>query len=76
MSTKPVIIVTGAAGGIGYSTVRFLIEEYNARVVASDVVAGNLPALAEQHPESLLVKLGDISQVSHPTLDDFFSPPW
>lgn len=67
MSPRPVIVVTGAAGGIGYSTVRFLLERHNACVVASDLVSGSLDELAQKHQEALKVRLGDITKVSRAT---------
>lgn len=64
MSSSPVVIVTGAAGGIGFATVGHLIKKHNARVVASDIVAGSLDELAKLHPQQLRVQLGDITKVS------------
>ncbi|KIW45789.1 uncharacterized protein PV06_04144 [Exophiala oligosperma] len=60
----PVVIVTGAAGGIGLEIVRYLLEELKGRVVAVDIVRGGLDAMAEANPDRLEVILGDISAVS------------
>ena len=63
MSQNLVILVTGAAGGIGLATVRTLIEEYGAKVAATDIVAGGLSDLKTKYPESLEIIVGDIVDV-------------
>lgn len=63
MTTGPVVLVTGAAGGIGYEIVRALVEELEGRVVASDLVKGDLEKLAAAHGDRLELVIGDITQV-------------
>jgi NAD(P)-dependent dehydrogenase (short-subunit alcohol dehydrogenase family) len=63
MSAGPVIIVTGAAGGIGTETVRTLLKECGAKVVATDVVMGKLSTLKAEHPLDLETFIGDIVAV-------------
>lgn len=64
---NPVIIVTGAAGGIGYEIVRILLEDLSASVVATDIVEGPLPKLSQQYQGRLHVIAGDIVDVHfHP----------
>jgi NAD(P)-dependent dehydrogenase (short-subunit alcohol dehydrogenase family) len=64
MVSRPSIIVTGAAGGIGSETVRILLSECGARLVATDVVSSSmLDALKEKHPKDLEIFLGDIIAV-------------
>lgn len=63
MVTKPIVLVTGAAGGIGFEIVSTLIGELDARVVASDIVPGELEKLAAAHPDKLEVVVGDITKV-------------
>jgi NAD(P)-dependent dehydrogenase (short-subunit alcohol dehydrogenase family) len=64
MDRDPVVLVTGAAGGIGFEIVRHLLEELNGRVVAVDIVKGDLEHLAAAHAERLEVVVGDITDVS------------
>lgn len=59
----PVVLVTGAAGGIGYEIVRILLEELEGQVVANDVVEGRLGDLAAKHNGNLELVIGDISDV-------------
>jgi NAD(P)-dependent dehydrogenase (short-subunit alcohol dehydrogenase family) len=66
MATQPVIIVTGAAGGIGYEITKQLVEEHGACVVATDIVAGKLQDLASTHKGKLEVIIGDVVDVSKP----------
>lgn len=67
MSGNPVIIVTGAAGGIGYEVVRILLEDLSASVVATDIVEGLLPTLSGKYPGRLHIVVGDIVDVQlHP----------
>ena len=65
----PVVIVTGAAGGIGFEIVRHLLEELNGRVVAVDIVRGDIEQLATEHAERLEVVVGDITDVGNKALD-------
>jgi len=58
-----VIIVTGAAGGIGYEVVHILLEDLFASVVATDIVEGPLSKLSEKYPGRLHVVVGDIVDV-------------
>lgn len=64
MSQSPVVLVTGAAGGIGLELVRILLEDLAASVVATDIVAGGLEGLAEKFSSRLEIKIGDIVDVS------------
>jgi hypothetical protein len=64
MSENPVVLVTGAAGGIGYEIVRILLEELSASVVATDLVNGSLEQLSKKYPGRLEIKLGDIVEVA------------
>lgn len=63
MAPKPAIVVTGSAGGIGSETVRILLEECNAQVVATDIVEGSLKSLKEKHGDNLHIVLGDVIEV-------------
>ena len=68
MAGEPVVMVTGAAGGIGFEIVRHLLEGLNGRVVAVDIVKGDLEQLAATHNERLEVVLGDITDVGSTVL--------
>jgi len=63
MSQSPVVLVTGAAGGIGHEIVRVLLEELSAFVVATDITRGDLDKLKEAHQERLIIEIGDICNV-------------
>lgn len=63
MTIEPVVVVTGAAGGIGFEIVRHLLEELNGRVVAVDIIKGELESLAAAHGRRLEVVVGDITDV-------------
>lgn len=63
MASSPVIIVTGAAGGLGFEIVRILLEELDSRVVASDIVKGDLEQLLASHGDRLELVVGDITDV-------------
>ena len=65
MANEHVILVTGAAGGIGNEIVRILLGDLDAAVVATDVVAGQLQDLKDKYPERLEIRLGDIVDVSN-----------
>ncbi|KAH7019578.1 hypothetical protein EDB80DRAFT_561303 [Ilyonectria destructans] len=60
MSASHVIVVTGAAGGIGNQIVRNLIEKHNANVVATDVVEGSLKQQKAVYGDKLITVIGDI----------------
>ncbi|KAM5353700.1 hypothetical protein ACJ41O_000350 [Fusarium nematophilum] len=60
MTTPHVIIVTGAAGGIGNAIVCKLIDDHGVAVVATDIVEGSLTAQKEIYGEKLQVVTGDI----------------
>ncbi|KIW77600.1 hypothetical protein Z517_10046 [Fonsecaea pedrosoi CBS 271.37] len=62
MATGPIVLVTGAAGGIGFEIVRTLLTELDGRVVASDIAKGNLERLCSAHVDRLEVVVGDITQ--------------
>jgi NAD(P)-dependent dehydrogenase (short-subunit alcohol dehydrogenase family) len=70
MAMEPVVVVTGAAGGIGFEIVRHLLEELNGQVVAVDIVKGDLEQLAAAHAERLEVVVGDITDVGNKVLDN------
>ncbi|KAL4804823.1 hypothetical protein BDV18DRAFT_161915 [Aspergillus unguis] len=59
-SSSPVVIVTGAAGGIGNEIVRSLLEEHGASVVATDIVPGPLTEQKQVYGDRLEVVTGDI----------------
>lgn len=63
-SPAHVVIVTGAAGGIGYEIVRSLLVEHKAGVVATDIVRGELDSLKQGYPEHLQLVIGNIVEVS------------
>lgn len=63
MASTPVVLVTGAAGGIGFEIVRTLIEELDCRVVANDIVKGELEKLSASYTEKLELVVGDICDV-------------
>lgn len=63
MASSPVIIVTGAAGGLGFEIVRILLQELDSRVVATDIVKGDLEQLQGLHGDRLEVVVGDITDV-------------
>lgn len=59
---KPVVLVTGASRGIGLAVVKILLNELNSRVIALSRTSNDaLLALAADHPSSLAVVLGDIT---------------
>lgn len=62
--TAPIVLVTGAAGGIGYEVVRILLKELEASVVATDIVEGTLDKLSQEYPDRLEVVIGDITNAS------------
>lgn len=70
MAMDPVVVVTGAAGGLGFEIVRYLLEELNGRVIAVDIVKGDLGQLEATHAERLEVVVGDITDVSNKLLDN------
>lgn len=63
MSLPHVVIVTGAAGGIGNAIVRNLVENHGASVVATDIVEGSLGTQKTLFGDKLEVVIGDISDV-------------
>ena len=65
MKITPVILVTGAAGGIGNEIVTHLIGELECRAIATDIVEGDLLTLRETSGGNLEVVTGDISQVRY-----------
>jgi len=57
------IVVTGASRGIGLSTVRVLLEHYQANVIAmSRTESKALMELAQRHRRNLIIFRGDISK--------------
>jgi len=66
MPLANVVLVTGAAGGIGYEIVRTLLAELEAGVVATDIVEGGLQKLKEQYPSRIHIVIGDIVDVCRP----------
>lgn len=68
-SNSPVVIVTGAAGGIGNAVVRILLESHGASVVATDIVEGPLTDQKEKYAGKLQVITGDIVDVREPSSD-------
>ncbi|KIX96485.1 uncharacterized protein Z520_07751 [Fonsecaea multimorphosa CBS 102226] len=68
MGSCPVIIVTGAAGGIGYETVRILLQDLNAKVVATDLNVDRLKDLKNEFSQSLEIQAADIVESSTATM--------
>ncbi|KAL5636458.1 hypothetical protein ACGC1H_000426 [Rhizoctonia solani] len=63
MSASPVIIVTGGSRGIGLAVVGALLKSYKARVVTlSRTRTPEISALASEHPDSLALLEGDVTQ--------------
>lgn len=62
MITKDkIVLITGAAGGIGESTVKILLEN-GAKIVATDLNQDSLDALKKKYPsENLAVKTLDVT---------------
>ncbi|EXJ92914.1 hypothetical protein A1O3_01470 [Capronia epimyces CBS 606.96] len=61
MTSQHVVLVTGASGDIGRETVRILLEELGASVVATDIVLGAaLDGHQKKYPGRLEVVIGDI----------------
>lgn len=63
MSAPHVVIVTGAAGGIGKEIVRHLIENHGANVVATDIIEGSLGSQKTMYGERLVIVTGNIVDV-------------
>ncbi|KAF4474648.1 short-chain dehydrogenase reductase [Fusarium agapanthi] len=57
MSAPHIVIVTGAAGGIGYNIVCELLKKHDACVVATDIVEGPLGGLKEEYKDKMRVVL-------------------
>lgn len=75
MASEHVVLVTGAAGGIGSEVVRILLEDLAACVVATDIVIGEkLEQLGKQYQERLEVVSGDITDASSPASPNLL--PW
>ncbi|KAJ5801959.1 uncharacterized protein N7503_004409 [Penicillium pulvis] len=60
MGSSHVVIVTGAAGGIGSEIVRSLLKQHGASVVATDIVEGPLADQKKVYGDRLEVVTGDI----------------
>ena len=67
MAFSPRVLVTGGGLGLGYATVEFLLDKYNARVVVFTLEHGQeLDALLQKYvgTERLFVLKGDVTNVS------------
>jgi NAD(P)-dependent dehydrogenase (short-subunit alcohol dehydrogenase family) len=66
-SFSPRVLVTGGGYGLGYATVEFLLNKYNARVVVFTLEYGKeLEALLQKYvgKDRLFVLKGDVTNVS------------
>jgi NAD(P)-dependent dehydrogenase (short-subunit alcohol dehydrogenase family) len=66
-SFSPRVLVTGGGFGLGYATVKFLLNKYNARVLVFTLDYGEeLEDLLQKYAETerLFVVKGDVTNVS------------
>ncbi|KAM0751690.1 short-chain dehydrogenase [Meredithblackwellia eburnea MCA 4105] len=62
MASNPVVILTGASKGLGLATLEILLKSKANVVALSRTQSPEVQALVAQHPDQLVVHLGDVAK--------------